>query len=52
MEPTALETALTAVKTDVIAVVGSVIGIGVAIFAAKWVPKQAIGFFKGITKGN
>lgn len=50
MEPTVLETALTAVKTDLLAQIAIALPIGLAIFAALFVPRKAIIFFKGIAR--
>ena len=50
MEPTVLETALTAVKTDLLAGIATALPIGLGIMAAIFVPRKAVAFFKCIAK--
>jgi hypothetical protein len=50
MEPTVLETALIAVKTDLLAGVAVAIPVALAIMAALFVPRKAVQFFKGLAK--
>lgn len=45
---TAITTALTGLKGDVISMIAVIVGIAIAIFAAKWLPKAAMSFFKSI----
>lgn len=48
---TALETAFTGVKTDVLSVITTALPIGLGIFAAFFGIKKGVGFFRSIAKG-